>query len=254
MAFDIRKARIDTSAPFSLKVNIRAAKPGVVRVTVWEKTRPHTVYSDRRVGSAKDPVTGNDVVWFAFPVLPGKLGIRVSGAELVSTEAVPLPKNLSGGELDGFLAFAGELSYHLGRIPTGTYAPENKSFTVRLLDKIRAHDTGRVLTTAARGSLTERLIEVCRPDFLKMSVPNRLSVLLHEYGHSGLGMEDETACDLFAAKTMLGMGYDKIETVYALSKLFLYNTGISPALRMDQERRVAKVSGFVAQYHRPVQK
>lgn len=254
MAFDIRKATIDTSAPFSLRVGIRAAKPGVVRVTVWEKTRPHTVYSDRRVGSPASPVTGSEVVWFAFPVMPAKVGIRIRGAELVSAQALPLPKNASGGELDGFLAFAGELSYHLGRIPTGTYAPENAGFTVRVLDSIRDHATGRVLSTAARGSLQTRLIEVCRPDFLKMSVPNRLSVLLHEYGHSGLGMEDETACDLFAAKTMLGMGYDRVETVYALSKLFLHNTGISPDLRMEQEKRVATVSRFIAAHDRPVPK
>ncbi len=256
MAFDIRKVKIDTSAPFSLKVGIRAEKPGVVRITVWEKTRPHTVYSDRRVGSATSPVRGSDTVFFAFPVMPGKVGIRVIGAKLLSTQAVPMPKAVGreaqNAELDGFLTFAGELAHHLGNVPVGTYAPDNGSFTVRLLPAIRDHATGLVLSTAARGSLQTRLIEVCRPDFLHMSVPNRLSVLLHEYGHSGLGMEDETACDLFAAKTMLGMGYDKIETVYALSKLFLHNTDIKPALRLEQERRVATVSRFITGYNRPM--
>lgn len=248
--------QINETKPFQLELVLEASKPAVVRVLLWEKGKKHTVYSDRLVGSEDSPILGRETVYFNFPVMAQNLTIRVENATIVSKKLNPLQvKPITDAKLAEYLKLAKEFAYNCPYLQTveqsgKAYTSDNNYFVIRYLDVIRDYEKGIPVDTPARGSLGMPLIEVRKRDFLKMSVANRLSVLLHEYRHSAYKSESEIDCDLFAAKCMLDMGYDRMETLYALTKLFMDNMNIDPRLRIEQENRTATIAKFIGNYNR----
>jgi hypothetical protein len=121
-------------------------------------------------------------------------------------------------------------------------------FHIHLYDQIRDHRTGELIATPARVNHLTGIIEVSKKDFAPMTVANRLYILLHEYAHLANNTDNETECDMLAAKTLMEMGYSAIECLYSVSKLFLYNTGLPANQKAEQEHRVMQVKDFINRF------
>jgi hypothetical protein len=147
-----------------------------------------------------------------------------------------------------YIKFAQQFAAKCGHLALNNYTSEDAKFKIHLLDKIRNHETGEIIPTPARVNHVTGIIEVSKTDFAKITTANRLFILLHEYAHYANNSTDEVECDMIAAKTMMELGYSPTETMYSVSKLFMYNNEELPGLKAEQESRVTRVKQFVNQF------
>jgi hypothetical protein len=242
--------------PVRLAVTISVAKPGVISVRGYDKKTANTVYFSREYGSAAQPATGRFTLYFNFPFPFGTLGIiagdpkgnNVVKIQSIRPEPLPSKRLVIGPETRDFIAFAKWFAYACGNLTAATYTGKDKQFTVRYLEVIRDYDTGAVIQTPARVNHQTGLIEVSKKDFVKLTVVNRFYILMHEWCHFINRTTDEIECDLHAARTCLEVGFDRLETLNSVAKLFVYNIELPAPQRMEQERRVAMVKDFVEKY------
>jgi hypothetical protein len=248
------KKSITASGPSRLSITFNLAKPGVLSVRIFEKGKDHTVYFDRKYGSEQEPAKGKFTLDFPFPTPFQRVGIDVSGstvkAQILDIQALSLVSRNPDVKptTRDFIRFAQEFAQSAGYVQPATYGSDCGKFAISYLPVIRDYKTQRVIPTPARINHHTGLIEASRKDFPKLTVTNRMMILLHEYVHYANDTIDETECDLLSVKTCLDLGYSKIECLYAISKLFMYNTADDPKLRAEQEKRVTVLKAFIDQY------
>jgi hypothetical protein len=94
----------------------------------------------------------------------------------------------------------------------GTY--EENGFEVDLYSDLPT-------STPARIESNLDYIEVSKVDFLKMTVPRRVLILLHEFSHNFLNgnPESEIEADIHALSIYLSRGYPFMEGIYAFTKI-----------------------------------
>ena len=63
-------------------------------------------------------------------------------------------------------------------------------------------------------------MEFSKPDFMRMTIPMRIMVGLHEAGHYFLDTKNEMECDKFGYKIYRSMGFSKNEAMNSLAKIF----------------------------------
>jgi len=79
--------------------------------------------------------------------------------------------------------------------------------------------------TPARIHATKDFIQVSKVDFLTMTLPRRVIILLHEYSHNYINdnPENESEADLHALSIYLSHGYPFMEAIYAFTKILHNN-------------------------------
>ncbi len=237
-------------------VQILASGNAVLAIRGYEKGKANTTYVDRKYGTVQSPVSGKIDLKLPMPDRFEKLGITVtnvlnsSPVKIVSLTHSQLQQSaLQVRQLTkDYIKFAADFAKKCGHIPTDKYQSKDGKFQIHLLDQIRDHETGKVIPTPARVNHMTGIIEVSKKDFAKMTVANRLYILMHEFAHFANNTDDEVECDMLAAKTCMELGYSAIECLYAVSKLFLYNNEAHPTLKAEQEKRVKKVKDFINQF------
>ena len=117
-----------------------------------------------------------------------------------------------------FLKFAEYLAVNMPTLKTGMdYVLDNK-FQIQLFNDL---DT----STPARIHSAHNYIQVSKVDFLKMTIPRRIIILLHEYAHNYINDDpnNESEADLNALTIYLSSGYPFMESIYAFTKIFHNN-------------------------------
>jgi hypothetical protein len=239
-----------------MHVQFYASGNAVLAIKGYEKGKSNTSYFDRKYGTLTSPVSGLIDLKFPMPDKFSTLGISVSNVlnstpvKITSISHAPLQqRTLQVKQITkDYIQFAADFANKCGYIPTDKYQSRDGKFQIHLLDQILDNQTGKVMPTPARVNHLTGIIEVSKKDFDPMTVANRLYILMHEYAHFANNTDDEVECDMLAAKTCMELGYSAIECLYAVSKLFMYNTQQPERLKAEQEKRVKKVKDFINQF------
>jgi hypothetical protein len=237
-----------------LGLEITAAKVAHLHIVGHEKGHPETVFFVRE----KEGFSGTELFEFPLPVRPGELKIKIVDLSRRGTAHIKIKKviakplkNKGVNAQDhtlAFIDFALTFAANAAIYKPGVFKDAARLYQIKYLDRIKDYDTGKILETPARISHDTGIIEASREAFLKLTVPNRLFILIHEYVHVANDTYDETECDLIAAKTLLDLGFSKLETLYSLTRLFEFNTHRSGDIQRDQEERVKLVEELIKNY------
>lgn len=227
--------------PFTLVMGVKTFAPEEICVVAKNHKKPFTYYYNRKV-----PVNGMVEFELKMPQTPPILDICIynkkngrqpEGADksfqIVKIEPKPLKENpiwLTPDDKE-FIEFAqwfseNASSLSAGKIIPHSYRSRNGKFTIDYYEKIYDKETKKYLYTPARIGHISGTIEVSQSDFLKMTVPMRMIVLLHEYSHKyknpkiKRSMRDEVAADILACRMYLSLGYSELEAHYAYTRIF----------------------------------
>lgn len=137
--------------------------------------------------------------------------------------------DFSNYHLDSYIKFIQKFCYNAGVLRTNNplnpgdlYKDDGGYFFIRYVPAITDYETGQELTTPARISIDDGLIEVSQRDFINYTVPMRMACLLHEYSHPYVNdnADDESEADLNGLMIYLGLGYPRYEAAEAWCSIF----------------------------------
>lgn len=238
---------------FTLLIRVKTSKPEQIRVVVEEATMNFTVFTDRYKTVNGEvsffvrlPITGKCLTAKIFNQRLGNIE-NDNSFEVTEIKRIPLEKKLdivdfTDIQLQTFVTFCTKFCYNAGTLETGKY--ESGKFTIDYLQTITQN--GKELTTPARIGIQSGIIQVSRAKFLRMTVPMRMAIMLHEYSHFYVNdkMESETEADLNALLVYLGLGYPRIEAYIAFLKTF------ENAPSESNRRRYDKINKFINDFEK----
>jgi len=131
------------------------------------------------------------------------------------------PLNYHKRVLD-FVEFAKNFSLQAGYLLPDVYLDKNKQYEIRFFKEIRDVVTEEIIHTPARIHKTEHYIEVSKAYFDKLTIPSRIMILLHEFAHNYLNVEqdNEVEADIKGLKVYLDCQFDVIQSIYAFTQIF----------------------------------
>lgn len=231
-----------------LHVLIEAQFPVVLGIQGSMPEDRSTLYFDRTYTGTKGDFIGQK--WFEFPLPVTRDGVRIRAFDRRGKQGVEiLDKRVAyrepmGLDVDSktyeFLHFALGFCRNLTELPEGVHQSSSGEFRIRLRRQIRSYVTGNVIGTPARVNHETKIMEVGKEDFMRLTLPNRYFILLHEYYHVLGNTKNEYDCDRFALKVMLRLGFSKTECLYSLSKLFQ-----SAGHNTEREKRVRRAKDYI---------
>lgn len=208
--------------PVKVIVSLITMQPTGIYITGYDPFNPNTEYFSRRID-----VNGTDKVEFNCPQSPRSLTVIIWGENsnkftIPKIEVNPLfinfgmepDEKLDIKLIEGFARSA-------GRIPSRrTYVVPGAKFKIEYLPVIR-RDNGSEHPTPARIHTELPLIQASKKHFIKMTIPQRVAILLHEYSHNYLNrnQDDEIEADNNMIMLYEGLGYPRMEAVYAFANV-----------------------------------
>ena len=216
-------------------VRLKTRKESVMRIVVFDKNRPNSVYTNATVNVAN---TGKFIVKMPqspttaiMQIYDSKTGLNVTDAFAYDVIKSSLSARMTVNDIENpkvrnFVKFAQEFSERAGDISArnSIYMDDSGTFRIDYVDVCRDRKSGKELTTPARISRERGVIEVSKKYFETYTIPARIAILLHEFSHFYLNarMSDETEADLNALLIYLSLGYSKQEAERVFLKVF-YN-------------------------------
>ena len=193
-----------------------------IYIVGYDPLSKNTEYFNRKI-----KVSGLDRVYFQCPQTPNRLAIIVWSSQKgkfkvgpLTTE--PLTRNLAIlGDIQSDIAFIELFSRRVGRLPERrTYTHKGASFRIELLPVIR-RDNGTKHSTPARIHVSKPIIQVSKKHFDRMTIPQRVAILSHEYSHNYINRDQDSEIEADTNMTDLytGLGYGKLEAVYAFANI-----------------------------------
>lgn len=128
-----------------------------------------------------------------------------------------------------------------------SYKDDGGRFIICYYDYLVNSD-GKSSNSPARVGNVTGIIDVSKRAFVKMSVPERLIVLLHEFSHKfmnpkvGLKVNHESGADIQALYVYLGKGWSPYEAQKAFLKVF------EKANNQENAKRFALIKNFIKKY------
>ena len=193
-----------------------------VFIVGYDPLSPRTEYFNRRI-----MVSGPDKIFFQCPQTPKRLAIIAWSSQKGKFKAgplttEPLTRNLAIlGDRQADISFIESFSRRVGRLPARrTYVHKGAGFRIDLLPVIRK-DNGKKHTTPARIHVSKPIIQVSKQHFDKMTIPQRVAILAHEYSHNYINgnQDSEMEADGNMVDLYKGLGYGKLEAVYAFANI-----------------------------------
>lgn len=246
-----------------LKITVRVQYEMVVRLIVADSVKENTVFTDRYYqfvpGETKD-------FFVRLPLVDKTVNILLfnnesdnveddAGIELLDISEQPLKKrldliNLNNRNLRDFIFFAQQFSFTAGFIPDNmSYGSQCGKFQIDYLDAIR-DENGNVIPTPA-STFPNGLIQVAKCDFINMTVPMRIAILLHEYSHIYINKvpADEQEADKNSLLIFLCLGYPRLEATEAWVYTFI-NADSGTNQESDEARmiRMDKIQKFIQDF------
>ena len=168
------------------------------------------------------------IFYFGMPISPKQLKVQIFDQDnryfsrpetfqIEKPQLVPLktsPISMSQ-EVKDFLAFAEWIAVNMPTLKPGNDYVFDGKFKIELFDDL---DTA----TPARIHSEGDFIQVSKVDFMTMTIPRRIVILLHEYSHNFINndKENESEADLHALSIYLSSGFPFMEAIYAFTKIF----------------------------------
>jgi len=210
------KKSITIVMPISAKTEID------VFIVGYDPNSPRTEYFNRKI-----KVNGPDTIYFQCPQSPKRLAIIAWSSakgkfKIGPIKVEPLVRNLAIlGDRQHDIMFIELFSRRVGRMPPRrTYFHKGASFRIDLLPVIRK-DNGKKHSTPARIHVSKPIIQVSKEAFDRMTIPQRVAILFHEYSHNFINrnQDSEMEADSNMVDLYKGLGYGKLEAVYAFANV-----------------------------------
>lgn len=223
------------SEELTIIISVKTSRPEKICIKVYDSEKKNTVFTERwktvngnTTFYVRMPVSGNYSlveIWndkYGKDVESSKSGFSVTNVEKTMLEKKVDVVDFSNPLVASFVDFATRFSYNCGELRSGNYVSDDKKFLIEYLPIIKAND-GKELSTPARISKTTGRIQVSMKQFIPMTVPMRMAILLHEFSHYYINekMEDEIEADLNGLLIYLGLGYPRIEAYQSFTKTFI---------------------------------
>ncbi len=234
-------------------LRIKVEKATTIVVLGKDVQRPNSIYIARSVHFDLSNTTKE--INIPFPLTPGQLLLQLkdqhaSKNQHFKVEDIQItllePKAIwEYPDIHNFIPFADWFVKQAGELPTGTYQSKGEHYRIEYHSTIK-DPSGTPLTTPARTSRNNGLIQVSKAHFLKYSIPIRWFILMHERKHFQIPTRSEKEADLGALRVFLDYGFPKIEAIYACTKAMEAYTPL--ALKAKTER-LKDIHRFIGHYH-----
>jgi hypothetical protein len=223
------------SEELTIIISVKTSRPEKICIKVYDSEKKNTVFTERwktvngnTTFYVRMPVSGNYSlveIWndkYGKDVESSKSGFSVTNVEKTMLEKKVDVVDFSNPLVASFVDFATRFSYNCGELRSGSYVSDDKKFLIEYLPIIKGND-GKELSTPARISKTTGRIQISMKQFIPMTVPMRMAILLHEFSHYYINekMEDEIEADLNGLLIYLGLGYPRIEAYQSFTKTFI---------------------------------
>lgn len=237
----------------TLNIEINVLKPCIIRFKGVDTQDFKKVYFEFTKGQGLDnsPLPfGRNELKIAIPNSPEKLRLYAESSEsdssfnIVSITGCPLVLShhysLTSRDLE-YIKLAEHIAENLHLLERSrVYFSSSEQFKIVIFDEVRDRITDKVMTTPARVNRRTGVVEISYNKMLKYSIPMRMLILLHEYGHHAINTSSEIEADAFAAKLYFKLGYSSREAIQALTAI-LPNTP-------SQVKRVKALIGELTKY------
>lgn len=217
---------------------MKTKEPETICIKLVDYERPEVVYTRRYhdiVGedefTVRLPQSPKKGVLYVYNRAVGDLKKGEDGTfEVIGLKKDHLDTKVSvfdwrNKDIRNFVKFAQEFCERSPYLASGTdnyYLSDCGKFKIHYLDDIKSVQTGRSLNTPARISQATGRIEVSKAKFSRLTVPQQIAILLHEFSHyyKNGNMADEEEADYNAVTIYLGLGYPKIEILRVFANVF----------------------------------
>lgn len=224
----------------ALDVILEAYQPDQLTVLAYDEDHPKAVYYRRSYAFAPGPAR----VFLPFPVTPPHIRLQLGSNGGVQVLKIETPKLRTGKmpeskKLHYFVKEVLPFCQKMDDLPTGVYgkSAEESPFYINFVDIITTRH-GQALNTSALTYVESGNIEVSKVLFGRLTVPERVFTLLHEFAHYELGIpsdypDAELFCDAYAFKIFVILGFDPADGLEVIKNL-------SPTpLNRERYRRMA---------------
>lgn len=217
-------------AQVTLKVNIKTSSPETVLLRVSDAKNPMRVFTNRYM-----TINGEKSLYVRMPLSPEIAIVEVRAKDaskkndvikFESVEKEALQKRIDVNDIGNvkirsFVDFAQRFCYNMDELEPDIYTSNDRNFYIDLKERI-TDKNGNEVNTPARVSRKSGIIQVSKKAFLKMTVPMRFAILLHEFSHFYLNqqIDDEIEADLNGLLIYLSLGYPRIEAYDAFLDTF----------------------------------
>ncbi|HAI43571.1 MAG TPA: hypothetical protein DCM40_38470 [Maribacter sp.] len=218
--------------PSIVKVDVLTGRREKIWIKVKDKNRPNTYYTKRfgYVDGKKSffvnmPQAPEEALVIVYNDRNGLVKADRSFKTRIGVKPLKATPPKMSKKTKAFVKFAQEFAEECGYLAYSeegvTYKSNNKEYRIDYFDVIR-NQRGRQLNTPARISQINGKIEVSAKQFLKYSIPMRMSILLHEYAHFYLNKSphSEIEADENALRLYLGLEYPKIDIMNVFINVF----------------------------------
>lgn len=242
--------------PCALSFDVRTSRPQKIGIMIADELLPNTYYMNRWKIVEKEhhfscelPINSDNVELIVYNTNDARNLKQNYGFEVGNIKIDNLKRDLSKiPQFDiKFIRFANWVSRRCAIMSPGAIMDDDGYFRFDLLKNIH-RDNGQVHTTPCRIEMNSKRIEISLNKFLSYSVPGRVALLLHEFGHGFLNFDpaNEEEADVKSLLDYLYYGYPKIEAKRVWLKVF----GNSPS---DYNRkRYGKIKQIIDDFSTPV--
>lgn len=252
---------------FQVAITIKTNHKMPIKIIALDPNKPASKYYDRC-----PMIDGERKLILHFPVSPKILSIIIFNGEngdmpygeddsfqIKSFEVEKLQQYDVWWNQDtkNFYNFAVNFCQNAGNLSStrkdgspSIYRSTDGKFTIDYWDNIRDRKSGKVVNTPARIGHTSGIIDVSKSKFLEYTIPMRLVILLHEFGHKFLNpkinreINYETGADISALYIYLGKGWSPFEANKSFLNVF------RKANSESNHKRFKIVRDFIDKYDR----
>jgi len=257
MAVLIYKYEIPTRYDeLTLKVEVSTIIPQKLRLIVYDKKLPNTVFTNRY-----KTVDGNYTFYVRMPLSGSTTIIEIYNdnidynknnslfdVQLNKISIINLNKNLSvidfsNPYIRSFIGLCNRFCFNAGYLPPNNYVSDDKKFLIRYMPTLLDED-GNEVSTPARIDISNGTIEVSQKKFVNLTVPNRKAIMYHEFSHYYLNenMDDEVEADLNGLNIYLGEGNPRVEAFEVFADTFIN------APTEENKERYDKITDFIQKF------
>lgn len=226
--------------PVVIKVEVESANKIDLAIIGYDPFKINTVYFRR-----DKTFQGIEKLDFPCPQSPRKLKIvifdRAEGEKSYSktfkvlsfkVEKLKTNRHLISQKDIVNVEFIEQFSKKAGYLLANRQYKSKDGLVIDYLPSIRMPD-GSLNPTPARIHKTNDSIQVSKKHFMRMTIPMRITILLHEYSHNykNITQDLEYEADYNAMEIYTQLGYPDIEAFYAFSKIFKDNDDSVERLR-----------------------
>lgn len=222
--------------PCMLRVVVKTSAKENIVFKAYSDEHPNTYFTAR-----SKMIDGEEAIYIRLPLAPNKVCLSIynqhngnlkSGEDnsfvVSKIKKEELQITLQKTKMDtmlvrNFVAFAQKFAFNAGWIGAPKdYVSTTGNFKIEYLPLI-INSKGEKMATPARVSTKNGKIQVSQAAFVRMTIPMRMAILLHEFSHYYLNSDisNETEADLNGLTIYLGLGYPIREAYQAFAVTFI---------------------------------